>query len=455
MEKKNKKQEDNKEIKEKKKNKIVNKIKNIKNKKKKESNKKEETSKRKETKLEEKKLKKEKRLKKKAKKDEEERLYFSLAEVVVIFILALLLGGVLGGLAVFSKSKSDKDLEDFHSFYYDITKNYYKKINKEELVNAAIDGMLNYLGDPYSNYMDEEETNNFDTTVNGSYKGIGVTVAFVNEKPTVIGVFKNSPADKAGLKENDILLTINKKDVSGKTLDQIVEIIKSSNKADIVVLRDDKKKKFTISLDTVLIPSVTSEVYEKNDKKIGVISVSVFSLNTYNEFNTTLKSLEKKKIDSLVIDVRENPGGHLDQVTKVLSLFMDKKKVIYQIKSNKKTTKVYSETNEKRDYPVAVLIDGNSASAAEVLTAGLKESYNAKVVGVKSYGKGTVQKEYSLSSGSSVKYTIEQWLTPKGKSINGKGIEPTDKVELSEDYFKNPSAETDNQLQTALDLVSK
>ena len=445
MEKKNKKQEDNKKIKEK----------NIKNKKKDRSNKKEEKIKKKEAKLAEKKLKKEKQLNKKDTKDEEEKLYFSLTEVVVIFVLAVLLGGVLGGLAVFSKSRSDKDLEDFHSFYYDITKNYYKKINKEELVNAAINGMLNYLGDPHSNYMNEEETDDFDTTINGNYKGIGVTVAFVNEKPTIIGVFKNSPADKAGLKENDIFLTINNKDVSGKTLDQIVEIIKSSDKANIVVSRDNKKKKYTVVLDTVIIPSVTSKIYEKNDKKIGVISVSVFSLNTYNEFNAAIKSLEKKKIDSLIIDVRENPGGHLDQATKVLSLFMDKKKVIYQIKSKKKTTKVYSETNEKRDYPVAVLIDGNSASAAEVLTAGLKESYGAKVVGVKSYGKGTVQKEYSLSSGSSVKYTIEQWLTPTGKSINGKGIEPTDKVELSEEYFKNPSVETDNQLQTALDIISK
>lgn len=379
---------------------------------------------------------------------------FNLIEVIIIVAVCLVFGAFIGEF-VSNRGTDDKYIKNFKEVYNSITTDYYKKVDKKKLIDAAINGMVNYLGDPYSTYMDEEEAESFNTTVNGSYEGIGVQVTIIDNKVVIVSVFEESPAAKAELKSGDIINKVNGEDVTGKSLDEVVKMIKKKNKLILNITRDDKTFDKELSITSVEIPSVSSKTFEKNRKKIGYLNVSMFSSKTYKQFNKKLKALEKDKIDGLVIDVRDNPGGALDQVTKVLSLFMDKKKVIYQIESNGKKTKYYSLTNEKRTYPVSVLINSSSASASEILAGAMKESYGATLVGTTTYGKGTVQKEYTLSNGTSVKYTSERWLTPKGKSINKKGIKPTNKVNLSEDYYKEPSEETDNQLQTALDLVSK
>lgn len=397
--------------------------------------------------------------KKKVAKNKEnklEQISFNFVEVIVIVLISILFGGIIGTFVTSSKSEvKDSYLEEFYSTYYSIIQEYYKKVDKSKLIDSAIEGMINYLGDPYSTFMDNEESESFNTTVNGEYEGIGVTVAMISEKPTIVSIFDSSPAAKAGIQVGDVITKVNNKDVDDQSLDEIIELIKNKKKVQLVVLREGKELSFTIQLSTVTIPSVSSNIIEKNGKKIGILSVSVFAANTYKQFFSELSKVEKKKIDSLVIDVRDNPGGHLTQVSKVLSLFLDKKQVLYQIKANEKKTKVYSLTNEKRSYPVAVLINKNSASAAEILAGAMKESYHATIIGEKSYGKGTVQKEYSLSSGSSIKYTTEEWLTPKGNSINKEGIKPDIEVELSDEYKNDPKEENDNQLQTALTFLTK
>lgn len=381
---------------------------------------------------------------------------FSLIEVIIVIMISILFGGMVGSLVTLSRGNvTDEYLEEFYATYNDIVSDYYKKLDKNKLIDAAIEGMVNYLDDPYSTFMNSEETEDFNTTVNGEYKGIGITIGMVNEKPTVVDMFDKSPAQKVGVKVGDIILKINDKSVDGKSLDEIVELIKNKSKVKLVVARDSKEYDFTVKLDDVVIPSVVGEVIEKDDKKIGKMSISVFAANTYKQFSVELGKLEKKKIDSLIIDVRSNPGGHLDQVSKILSIFLDDDKVIYQIKSNGKKTKYYSEFSGKKDYKIAVLINKSSASASEILAGAMRESYGATIVGVTSYGKGTVQKEYSLSTGSSVKYTTEEWLTPKGNSINKKGIKPDIEVELSEEYINDRKNETDNQLQSAIDFLVK
>lgn len=394
-----------------------------------------------------------KKNKKTIKKNKE--MSFSLLEMIIVAIISIVFGGVIGGLCFSSRFSVDNDLEEFYKTYNDLTDNYYKDLNKSELINAAIEGMITYLGDPYSIYMNDEETDNFNTTVSGEYKGIGVTVSIIDNKPTIISVFDDSPAAKSGIKSGDVIVSVNDKSVDNKELSEIVEMIKSNGNVVIKALRDGKEKTFKLKLTDVVIPSVSSKIFEKNNKKVGYINVSIFSANTYQQFNNKLNELETNGIDSLIIDVRDNPGGHLSQVTKILSLFMDKKHVLYQIKSNGISNKMFSLTNTKRTYKIAVLINGNSASASEILAGAIKESYKGYVVGTKSYGKGTVQKEYSLKSGSSIKYTTEEWLTPNGNSINKKGIEPTQVIELSEEYKNNPSYNNDNQLWGAIDIVTK
>ena len=160
-------------------------------------------------------------------------------------------------------------------------------------------------------------------------------------------------------------------------------------------------------------------------------------------------------IDALVIDVRDNNGGYLTTVTDIASSLLPKGKNIYQIQKDNKKVATKDKTSTKREYPIAIIVNGNSASASEILAGAIKESYNGYVVGTKTYGKGTVQQVKALGDGSMIKYTIENWLTPDGNWINKKGIEPTDEVELSKEYYENPTNENDNQLQKALEVVSK
>lgn len=386
---------------------------------------------------------------------------FSLVEVIVIIIISILFGGIIGASVTLSRTnaKNGKDssdeLSDFVVAYNNIVSDYYDDVDKDKLINSAIEGMISSLEDPYSTFMDSDATEDFNTTISGEYKGIGATISLIDSKPVIISIFKDSPADKAGLKVNDVLIKVNDVSVDNMDLDKVVDLIKKKDKTAIIVERNGEKKSFTINISEVEIPSVSSEIISKDNKKVGLIRVSIFAANTYKQFNKELKSLEKKSIDSLIIDVRDNPGGHLEQVTKILSLFLDKKKVLYQVQVDKKKTKIYSKSNEKRDYQISVLINSSSASASEILAAAMKESYGALVVGKKSYGKGTVQKEYSLSNGASIKYTTEKWLTPKGNSINEKGVSPDIDIELDSKYFESYSIDDDNQIQTAVNELIK
>ena len=384
--------------------------------------------------------------------------YFSNYEVLIIIVISVVFGGILGSIITLNREKSSQsnnELDEFITTYNSITTNYYKNVDNKKLINAAIKGMVNYLDDPYSIYMDEDDTENFTQTVNGQYEGVGVSVSKVDNSIEIVAIFKDSPADKAGLKPGDKIIKVNNKDASGMELDDVVKLIKNKKKVNIIVKRDNKEKEITLKQNTVVIPSVSSRIVESNNKKVGVLNVSIFAANTYKQFKNKLDDLENKKIDSLIIDVRQNSGGHLDQVSKILSLFMKQDKVIYQIKTKKGVEKYYSTGKKSKNYNVVVLIDNGSASASEILAAAMNESYGATLIGEKTYGKGTVQKEYMLSSGASIKYTVEKWFTPKGKSINGKGISPTIEVALSDEYANNPTDENDNQLQEAIKFLTE
>lgn len=382
---------------------------------------------------------------------------FNFIELISIIIVSLFLGTIIGNIITYDKenivfNSVPEELDEFVSTYNTINNSYYKKVSKDKLVDAAIEGMLSSLDDPYSEYMNKTDSTEFNETVNGEYDGIGITIISDNDAVKIVSVFDNSPAKKIGLKAGDEITSINDEKVANKNTEQISKLIKNSKKVKIKVIRDNEEKEYTIKKGTVDIPSVTSKMIDK-DNKIGYISISIFSSNTYKEFNKALEKLEKNNMKALVIDVRNNPGGHLDQVSDIIDLFLNKNDVMYQIKNNGKKKRVYAATNSKRKYKIAVLINKNSASASEILAAALKDSYNSSVVGVNSYGKGSVQKQYKLSNGSSIKYTVKKWYTPKGESIDKKGVEPTEIIEQSENYFNNPSIDNDTQLQKAIEIV--
>ncbi|MDE5587506.1 MAG: S41 family peptidase, partial [Bacilli bacterium] len=304
----------------------------------------------------------------------------------------------------------------------------------------------------------QEETDEFNEQVEGKYQGVGVEIV-QNEDQTVeiYRVFDDSPAKKAGLKAGDIIQKIGTEDVTGKTSAEISDMIRGSKekKVTLTVLREGEEKEFTLEKTSVDIESVTTKTFERENKKIGYIAISIFASNTEEQFGKKLKELEKEGIDGLIIDVRGNSGGYLTSVTDIASMFLEKGKVIYQLDTKGIIEQIRDQSKEKRTYPVAVLINKGSASASEILAAALHESYGAYLVGTSTYGKGTVQRAYELKSGATVKYTIQKWLTPDGNWINETGLTPTHLEELNVQYYVDPKDENDNQLQRALDEISK
>ena len=206
---------------------------------------------------------------------------------------------------------------------------------------------------------------------------------------------------------------------------------------------------FEIQKDIVDLLSVSSEMLDNN---IGYISVSIFGEKTYSQFTNALNSLEDKGMNSLIIDLRGNSGGYLATVTQMISEFVDSKTVIYQMKTREGISKYNAINNKTKGYKVVILIDNDSASASEIMASAMQEQYSAVLVGKTTYGKGTVQETLDLSNNTMIKYTVQEWLTSKGNSINSVGIKPNYDIDLSEEYSKNPSRENDNQLQKAIEL---
>ena len=388
---------------------------------------------------------------------------FSYPEMVIIMIIAVLFGFLIGNVVSFTKKETTNssvpsELKEFVDTYNDIVNNYYDKVNKEELIDAGIKGMINYLDDPYATYFDGTSSTNFNQTLEGNYEGVGIEVTLDNKKVKITKVFADTPAKKAGIKVGDYITKVNGESVEGKSLSDVVSLIKNAKnkEVEITITRDNQEKAMKVTRTTVDMPYTSSKVYEENGKKIGYLKIEMFSNNITKQVKKELESLKKKNIDKLVIDVRDNPGGYLTQVTEILSLFMTKKDVIYQLQTKNNKEKVYSTSSKATySYPVVVLINENSASASEILASAFKETYNAEIVGVNSYGKGTVQKTGDLNNGDTIKYTVQKWLTPKGNWINEKGVTPTKEVKLELKENEILTEDNDNQLKAAIELASK
>lgn len=356
------------------------------------------------------------------------------------------------------ESIKDKSLKRFIDNYDYIIENYYKDIDKDELINGAIEGMMGILDDPYTVYMEDEKYNNFNILLTGSYKGIGIElIQSADNKLYIVGVIEDSPAHKAGLMPGDIIVGLDGEDISNYTSKQFSDLIANSEDKEftIKIERNKEIKEFSISKENVNLESVASNIYEKNGHKIGYIYISIFAANTSKQFSSHLKDLEKQGIDSLIIDVRSNNGGHLTSAETIASMFVDGSHTIYKLKKNGKVTAKKSNGKINREYPIVVITNEYSASAAELLTGCLKDNLNAIIIGKKTYGKGTVQELITLTNGDQYKITTKEWLTPNGTEINGKGIEPDIEVEISEYYLRHPSDETDNQLNQAIDYLAK
>lgn len=362
---------------------------------------------------------------------------FTVFEVILFIFSSVIFGMIAGCILTYSSSslsliRSDSHLSEIINTYKGLSSDFYGDVDKDRLTNSAIKGMIESLDDPNSVFLANDVGDDFNDYIDGKYVGIGIDVVFEDEYFVVSDVVPYGPADKVGVKIDDTIISINDIDCHNITTKEISNLIRggSDKKIKLVVKRDDEEKTFNVEREYIDIVNVTDNIYKTENNKIGYIHISLFSSNTYNQFNDSLKVLNKEGIDSLIIDLRDNPGGHLDQTGKILDLFFKKKTVLYRLKNKDNVTKIKASNNKSTSYPIVILINESSASAAEAMTACFMDNYsNITVIGTKSYGKGTVQRSMTLNSGKTIKYTIEEWLTPKGKSIDGIGIEPDITIE--------------------------
>lgn len=384
---------------------------------------------------------------------------YTLKEVILITVIFTIFFSVLSGITVYLLSDKNiiasSNVKDITNTYNEIKNSYYETVDEEELKNSAINGMMNFLNEKYSIYMDKDSTDSLNKKLDGNYKGIGISVSKIKDDIKIVEVFEGTPASNAGLIKNDIIKKVDDLEVTKDTsLNDVVSLIKEKDKISISVLRDNEIKEFKIDVKNIEQPVTSSDVYELDNKKIGYIYLSTFSENSYSQFRKKLIELENKGIDSLIVDVRSNTGGYLESANDIASMFIKKGKALYTLSEKNNNKVFYDETVESRDYDIVVLVDSITASASEVLASALKESYGATIIGTKTYGKGRVQQTSSLSNKTMIKYTSALWLTPNGNSIDGVGIIPGIEVKLSKKYAENPSDKTDDQLQKALKFLS-
>ena len=357
---------------------------------------------------------------------------FSLAWVIGIVVVTSIISAITAGVIVYNNNKlsydttygdlsNDKDLNEFLSVYANILSSYYEDVDTGALLDQAIAGMMDYLGDDYTTYLDDESTAELFDSLSGEYTGIGVSIN--NSDKSIVKVYKDTPASKAGIQEGDIIVGFNDTDVTNMTATEVVNLIKGSNDYFTLKLqRGTQTISVSLKNETLIAPNI--DYYMVENTNIGYLSLQTFSNTLATQVKDALNELEKSGMKSLIIDLRNNTGGFLTAATDVANMFLEKGKRIYGLNYQNNITNFNDETSEHKEYEIVVLINENTASASEILAAALKESYGATLVGETSFGKGKVQQTMKLDDGSMVKYTSAYWLTPNGTCIDGIGINP-------------------------------
>lgn len=387
---------------------------------------------------------------------------FGLISVIIIIIITAIVSGLATGGIITSNNdginisdynlKDDKELQEFIDLYKTILSKYYDEVDREGMIKAAEEGMLDFLGDKYTTILSDSDYSNMMEGLKDEYEGIGVTI----EGNIIRDITKNSPAEKAGLQIGDKIITINNTNVENLTSSEISNLIKNNNieTVSLVINRNDTLMNFTVKKSNLAYPYAEGKVIDNTT--IGYLKISAFSEKLADQVEKEVTALENNNISSLIIDLRNNGGGYLSAANETASIFLKKGLTIYSLTNNSKTTTVKDETDEYREYPLVVLVNKQSASAAEILAAALKQSYGATLVGTQTYGKGKVQQLSSLKNGETVKYTTAKWLTPTGICIDGVGLGVDYNLDLKYNYNENNEivGYEDTQLAKAIELLS-
>ena len=392
--------------------------------------------------------------------------------IMLIFLVVFLSAGITTFALAFGDEKAvtvGAERNEFSKLYtaYDTLKNsYFEDVEQEDLINGAINGMVQALDDPYSDYMDTKEAKNFHESISSSFEGIGAEIQELDGFIQIVSPIKESPAEKAGLKPNDKVISVDGKSIQGMSATEAVLLIRGEKGSTVTlsIERPGMAEPMDVSIvrDTIPIETVYGEMIE-GEEGIAKVQLTSFSENTTKELINTLNELESQGMKGLVLDLRQNPGGLLDQAIAIASLFLPDNEMILQIEDregNRQEIKS-SSSHSNPDVPLVVIVDKGSASASEILAGAFKESGNITLVGEKTFGKGTVQRAQDFKDGSNLKFTTEKWLTPKGNWIHKKGITPDVEVALP-DYASltliNPESElklstSSTEVQTAQKML--
>ena len=359
------------------------------------------------------------------------------------------------GAAIEWSKVSEKE----EAIYNTIDDYYLNEIDNDKIQNGIYKGMVDSLGDPYTVYYNSEEYKQFTSSSSGTYSGIGVAVSqnVTTGAITIVKTFKKGSGEKEGMKPGDVIYKVEGKKIEGLELSKVVSMIKGKEGTfvKVTVLRDGKEIEFNLERKKLEVDTVNYRMEDRSGKKIGYISVSEFDEVTASQFKSAISELSKEGMEGLVIDLRDNPGGLLDVTCEMLDRMIKKGLLVYTVDKYGKRVDEDATDSDSFDKPVAILVNGNSASASEVFSGAMKDYKAATLVGTKTFGKGIVQSIVPFGDGTAMKVTVSKYYTPNGVNIHGTGIEPDVVVELSKDATKNGKYDrkNDNQLNKALDVV--
>jgi carboxyl-terminal processing protease len=339
---------------------------------------------------------------------------------------------------------ASNDLEKVQTLFDQIRANYYQKVDEDALIEGALKGMTDALGDPYTTYLSESAANELSQSLSSSFEGIGATLTLVDEYPEIAQApIKNSPAEKSGLRLNDRILKVDGKETKGQSLTEVVNNIRGKKGTTVKLTIQREQESFDVSITRDTIPLETVHTSMVDGETIGKIEITTFGEDTASELKAGIESLRKEGAKSFILDVRQNPGGLLDQVQNMASMFLEDGKTIVKFADE---SGVISETKAsaaldqgfKVTEPVVVLVDGGSASAAEIFAAALQESADVPIVGTETFGKGTVQNVKELGDNSELKMTVMKWLTPNEEWVNEQGVMPDQQADFPDYAYLAP-----------------
>lgn len=396
----------------------------------------------------------------------------NIYRVIMLVVLTAVITFMVTTIAMYSKFQNSGSLSSngsssnsentlvktLQSFKAMINKLYIGDVDEDAMIEGALKGYVEGLGDPYTEYYTKEEMADLREELNSEYVGIGVYIGnnAVDNTIVIAGTIKSSPAEEAGLKAGDVVEKIDDVSYTGKQLSEATKVLKAEEGTTVklTILRDEKEIEINITRRKITVEHVSSKMMDNN---VAYIKIDSFDNNVADSFKSQLTDLMKGNVNGIIIDLRSNGGGIVTEATDIADLFLEKDETILITKSKKDNEEKITKSKQEpivKNTPVVILVNEATASASEILAGALKDKYNATIVGKTTYGKGVIQSLYNLKDGSGLKITTDEYFTPNHNKIQKTGITPDVEVDLTKDADGNyETGDKDAQLLKAIEVI--